>query len=86
MKISEFFSSELLFFTPYNNDNTVRVPEALEPLEDLLLGEVGVGHAVLHVAGTEVVTRGQEPQLHRLHNNIFQREVTNSRYTSSSGA
>jgi hypothetical protein len=36
-------------------------------LEDLILGEVGVGDAVLHVAGSQVVSSREEAQLDRTH-------------------
>jgi hypothetical protein len=42
-------------------------PEALEPLEDLILREVGVRDAVLHVAGSQVVASRKEAQLDRPH-------------------
>jgi hypothetical protein len=42
-------------------------PETLEPLEDLILREVGIGDAVLHVAGSQVVASREEAQLDRTH-------------------
>jgi hypothetical protein len=44
-----------------------KLPETLEPLEDLILGEVGVRDAVLHVAGSQVVASREEAQLDRAH-------------------